>query len=1083
MKTRTKKSLLGILMFTVFLCMLAVVSVNAKNSVHAEEAVTYTKVAFTGVEGVSWWNDTFPLSNVINGDETDIATIGSDALTDFFQTDEPMIFTFDGEKAINRIDIALWSGLTGKHTSAYRIAVSDDKVKWAPVKLKDTSEAIIYNGEIVSAKTRNDNHIIVDFEGVICKYVKVTIVIKDAWGINGHGVLSEITAYASSDIGTPEKPTTYEQLVYTPASGDPDALGDVSLINDGKRYFSDASVGGFILFAADGHDGKERYIQFDLEDSFNVSYIRLIPNGWEAKAKKIAEDDESAGYPVNEDALKNLQVAQEYLFLGSTDGTDWTEIGHANDVRPLVCAQTFELDNATAYRYIRLKVKRWNAESPYTSFNEIELFGTKTVTSETPTLKLSNESCKTEYVYNDELDLTNVNLLYKAVGEAEITVPVTSDMVTGYDAKKVGSQTLRITYEGLTVTYTVTVRYPSLSGEKITFTKAETNDTQFCNQDYQRGQIIDGNYEGEVILGSWGQTDFYNFFEPVVLTVEESTLLDNVRVYLKPGLKHTSAFMIEVSNDKENWARVNYIADDGVVIENNAVRLNDVTFDFIDITFEGVTAKYVKVTMLLKECDGGLNLGKITEIEASKTSEATDHDLTFVKKLDFTCVTESEQSESGAAAVIDGKNLYFGQDETNGALILFGGREEPEEKVSEASVTLTLDSYVKANKIRLYPNGYEVKYIHSLNEGEVDANSFVNRSLPNAFTVYGSADGETYVELKKFTDVNPYNFAQEFDISSKYIVKYIKIVVDKLNAEAENFTSFSEIEVFGKEQEGFVYNENGLIKLDTAKQLYIPGDSLDVSEAYIIVTSNDGGIKTKRVKVTEDMVSGFDAENYGEYAATITYEGVTCDYTYAVANITGITVKSNPVKTVYAVGDQVDVTGMSITVSYEYDDNTGSFDVENLAAYAVLDTSVANKNAKLTITYQGKIATVDVVVRDIESITINSDNHKTSYYMGGKLDVTGLTIEVTYTDGEKETVAVTADMVSGFSSAEAKEKLTLTVTYGGKATTYDVEIKALDDGGKSENPGSGTSPIIYLSIGLIIVVAAVAAVFVLRKKK
>ena len=1056
MRTKTKKSLLGILMFAVLLCLLTVVSVNAP--AFAEETVTYTKVAFGDIEGVSWWKDTFPLSNAINGNETDIATVGSDKLTDFFQTDEPMILSFDEEKAINRIDIALWPDLAGKHTSAYRIAVSNDKVRWSPVKLKDTSDAIIYNDEIITAKTRNDDHIVADFEGVTCKYVKVTIVIKDAWGVNGHGVLSEITAYASSDIGTPAKPTTYEQLVYTPVSGDPDAIGNVSLVND----------------------GKERYIQFDLQDSAAVSYIRLIPNGWEAKAKKIAEDNESAGYTVNEDALKNLQVAQEYSFLGSADGTNWTEIGHENDVQPLVCAQTFKLDDASAYRYVRLKVKRWNAESAYTSFNEIELFGTKVVTPETPTLKLSNDGCKTEYVYNDELDLTNVNVLYKAAGEEEITVPVTKDMVTGYDAKKIGNQTLRVTYEGLTVTYTITVRYPAVSGEKITFTKAETNDTQFCNQEYQKAQIIDGNYEGEVILGSWGQTDFYNFFEPVVLTIGEPTLTDNVRIYLKPTLKHTSAFMIEVSNDKENWARVNYVAADGVIIENNAVRLKDVTYDFIDVPFEGVTVKYVKVTMLLKECDGGLNLGKITEIEASRTSGATDHDLTFVKKIGFTCVAESEQSENGAAAVTDGKNLYFGQDETNGNMILFGGRGEAEEKLSQASVTLTLDSYVKANKIRLYPNGYEVKYIHSLNEGVVDANSFVNRSLPSAFTVYGSADGETYAELRKFTDVKPYNFAQEFDISGNYIVKHIRIVIDKLNAEAENFSIFSEIEVFGNVQEGFEYNENGSIKLDAAKQLYLPNDPLDVSDAYIIVTSNDGGIKTKRVKVTEDMVTGFDTTNYGAYTATITYEGATCDYFYAVANITGITVKTNPEKTIYFVGEQVDVTGMSITVSYEYDGNVGSFGVQNLAAYATLDTSVANKNAKLTITYLGKTATVDVVVRDIESIAINSESHKTSYYKGGKLDVTGLTIEVTYTDGTKETVAVTADMVSGFTSAEEKEKLTLTVTYSGKTTTYDVEIKGFGESEKPEKQGCGGNLSVDLLFGVI---ASFAAAFVIGKKK
>lgn len=78
----------------------------------------------------------------------------------------------------------------------------------------------------------------------------------------------------------------------------------------------------------------------------------------------------------------------------------------------------------------------------------------------------------------------------------------------------------------------------------------------------------------------------------------------------------------------------------------------------------------------------------------------------------------------------------------------------------------------------------------------------------------------------------------------------------------------------------------------------------------------------------------------------------------------------------------------------------------------------------------------------LDSISVNSTGHKIEYKVGELLDVSGLTIEAAYSNGSKRTVAVTADMVSGFDSSQAAERRTLTITYEGKTTTYDVRITA-----------------------------------------
>lgn len=99
----------------------------------------------------------------------------------------------------------------------------------------------------------------------------------------------------------------------------------------------------------------------------------------------------------------------------------------------------------------------------------------------------------------------------------------------------------------------------------------------------------------------------------------------------------------------------------------------------------------------------------------------------------------------------------------------------------------------------------------------------------------------------------------------------------------------------------------------------------------------------------------------------------------------------------------------------------------------------------------------------VTQISVNSTDHKVAYKVGDSLDVTGLTISVVYGNGYTETVAVTADMVSGFDSSEAGEEQ-LTVAFGGMETTYQVTVEGEgdvtppDDGkdpGDDKDPGPG----------------------------
>jgi len=89
----------------------------------------------------------------------------------------------------------------------------------------------------------------------------------------------------------------------------------------------------------------------------------------------------------------------------------------------------------------------------------------------------------------------------------------------------------------------------------------------------------------------------------------------------------------------------------------------------------------------------------------------------------------------------------------------------------------------------------------------------------------------------------------------------------------------------------------------------------------------------------------------------------------------------------------------------------------------------------------GVVASYEIVVdaQEVKSIAING-TPKAKYEVGDKIDLTDMVITVTYADDSTAEVNVLAEMISGFNTSEVKDAVTVTVTYGGKTATYDIEV-------------------------------------------
>ena len=154
------------------------------------------------------------------------------------------------------------------------------------------------------------------------------------------------------------------------------------------------------------------------------------------------------------------------------------------------------------------------------------------------------------------------------------------------------------------------------------------------------------------------------------------------------------------------------------------------------------------------------------------------------------------------------------------------------------------------------------------------------------------------------------------------------------------------------------------------------------------------------------------------------------------------------------------ITGVDSTM--EYADNEAFTDAKDCTGDIIANLAAGTYYVRIkeATNYEaGKAAEVIVHagIIEVESISVSSTGHKTSYEIGDALDVTGLQITAEKTDGNKETIDVQTDMVSGFDSSRAVDAQTLTITYGDKTAEYTIKI----DRKSIDAPAADTTEFVY----------------------
>jgi len=209
------------------------------------------------------------------------------------------------------------------------------------------------------------------------------------------------------------------------------------------------------------------------------------------------------------------------------------------------------------------------------------------------------------------------------------------------------------------------------------------------------------------------------------------------------------------------------------------------------------------------------------------------------------------------------------------------------------------------------------------------------------------------------------------------------------------------------------------IKTPPAKVTYFAGDALDLRGLAVTLYKSNG--TTEDVSLADFAAKGITttpangaALTISNTTVTITVDGknATQPITVNAVTVTGVSVKTPPSKVTYFAGDALNLSGLVVTL-YKSNGTTEDVSLADFAAKGIT-TSPANgatlntNDKKVTITVNGKKATQPITVNavTVTGVSVKTPPANVTYYDGELLDLTGLVVTLTKSNGMTEDVAL-----------------------------------------------------------------------------
>ena len=697
---------------------------------------------------------------------------------------------------------------------------------------------------------------------------------------------------------------------------------------------------------------------------------------------------------------------------------------------------------------------------------------------------------KTQYKYGEELDLTGATISV-VKGSGTIEIPVTEDMVSGYDKEKLGEQTIKVTYGGEEATFKVTVKdyvkdiilvNPDKTeyqyGESLDLTGGSvqkvmasgaavaavplTDDSvtlSTFNPNQSGIQTIKVTYEGKTKTFDVNVKDTITGIElqgipETKYKYGEDFKISNLKLNIH---KLSGDVTIPVTQDMIKGYEKNKLGSQVVKIEYEGQTITTINVEVIDYVQSVIITPPSKVEYNYGE---SLNLdrAKITKIMASNPSKPEEIIVTSSMISGYTSTKIGKQNVT--ITYVDDKTY------TKDFVVTV------KDTISEISLNDKdfKKIYKYGDNLDLSNLSINVKYNSGKTENIPVTTGMISGYNPQKLgdqeltIIYNEKSLKTSVTIKDYIkDIkltpptkNEYKINESLSLAGGSITEVMASGVNentisltknmvsgfdsttpgikKITVTYEGFSKIFEVAV--------INNVNHIEVIPPTKTNYKYGEDLNLAGSSIKVVMEDGTIRNE--KITKDMITGYEKTTPGQQMITVTYKD---DKQNTYTGYFSVTVGEDyikemkfvsPTKKQYIIGDTLDLTGGSITEVYASGKLGNKYNLTKDIVSGFDSTTPGTKT--ITVTFKDNTYKYTVNVEDrLLGVSIKDLPNKTTYEKGESLDLTGATLNVTKDSGVT-VVKITKDMVSGYDSNKEGYQV-ITVNYGGFDNKFGVYVE------------------------------------------
>ena len=697
---------------------------------------------------------------------------------------------------------------------------------------------------------------------------------------------------------------------------------------------------------------------------------------------------------------------------------------------------------------------------------------------------------KTEYNYGEDLDLTGATISV-VKGSGTIEIPVTEDMVSGYDKEKLGEQTIKVTYGGEEATFKVTVKdyvkdiilvNPDKTeyqyGESLDLTGGSvqkvmasgaavaavplTDDSvtlSTFNPNQSGIQTIKVTYEGKTKTFDVNVKDTITGIElqgipETKYKYGEDFKISNLKLNIH---KLSGDVTIPVTQDMIKGYEKNKLGSQVVKIEYEGQTITTINVEVIDYVQSVIITPPSKVEYNYGE---SLNLdgAKITKIMASNPSKPEEIIVTSSmisgytstkigkQNVTITYVDNKTYTKDFVVTVKDTISEISLNDKDFKKIYKYGDNLD----LSNLSINVKYNSG-KTENIPVTTGMISGYNPQKLGDQELTI-TYNEKSLKTSVTI------KDYIKDIKLTPPtkNEYKINESLSLAGGSITEVMASGVNgntisltknmvsgfdsttpgikKITVTYEGFSKIFEVAV--------INNVNHIEVIPPTKTNYKYGEDLNLAGSSIKVVMEDGTIRNE--KITKDMITGYEKTTPGQQMITVTYKD---DKQNTYTGYFSVTVGEDyikemkfvsPTKKQYIIGDTLDLTGGSITEVYASGKLGNKYNLTKDIVSGFDSTTPGTKT--ITVTFKDNTYKYTVNVEDrLLGVSIKDLPNKTTYKKGESLDLTGATLNVTKDSGVT-VVKITKDMVSGYDSNKEGYQV-ITVNYGGFDNKFGVYVE------------------------------------------